>query len=78
MASNNVGMIATATNEDDDMVTDDNMWINNTIRSTKEHFGTTKQHYRSLSRSIIVYGREGIDGDDSTVVRGVYPDAKFN
>ena len=78
MASDNVKMIATATNEGDNMMIDENMLINSRIKSAKEHFSTTKQYYQSLARSIVVYGRERTDCDESIVVRDVYPDTKFN
>lgn len=78
IVENNVEMIPIATNEDDNMMTDDDSNINNIVKPTKEHLSATKQHYQSLARNIIVYGRDGIDCNESIVVRDVYPDAKFN
>ena len=78
MASNNMKINATVTNENDNTMSDENMLINSRIKSAKEHFHTIKQHYQSLARSVVVYGREGADCNESIVVRDVYPDAKFN
>ena len=70
-----------ASSSDDSMmidVTDKKVGATDKIKSFKAQYYATKKHYRSLSNSLIVYGREGMDCDESVVVRDVYPDTKFS
>ena len=59
-------------------VTDKKVDVTETIKLFKEQYCATKKHYRSLSNSLIVYGREGVDCDESVVIRDVYPNTKFS
>ena len=59
-------------------VVDKNVGVTEKIKSFKTQYHATKKHYRSLSKSIVVYGREGIDCDESVIIRDVYPDTKFS
>ena len=79
MASSNDEIIANATN--DSMMadaTDKKVDVTDKIKTSKAYYSATKKQYRSLAHSIIVYGREGMDCDESVVVRDVYPNTKFS
>ena len=51
---------------------------NASITEKKAQYLDTKKHYKSLSKTIVVYGREGVDCDESIIIRDVYPDTKFS
>ena len=58
--------------------TDKKVGVTEKIKSFKAQYHTTKKHYQSLSKTIVVYAREGMDCDESVIIRDVYPDTKFS
>ena len=59
-------------------VVDKNIDVTEKIKVFKAQYHATKKHYKSLSKTIVVYGREGVDCDESVIIRDVYPDTKFS
>ena len=51
---------------------------NASITEKKAQYLATKKHYKTLSKTIVVYGREGVDCDESIIIRDLYPDTKFS
>ena len=65
-----------ATSKDSMMI--DDVEKNAGITEKKVQYLATKKHYKTLSKTIVVYGREGVDCNESVVIRDLYPDTKFS